>query len=184
VAPEAIAADERDVWVGTVRPGAVLSLTRLDARTGAIRGRTRLGLRSNHDLALTDDAVWVTNTLENVVWRVSRDTGRIVVPIRIAAPTAVAAGAGAVWVVSQLDDALWRIDPATNLANEIAVGDSPGDVAAGAGAVWVAHLRDGIVTRVDPERRTVTKTIKVAQRVSGVAVAGGKVWAVVPERGG
>ena len=158
-------------------------LERLDARTGAVRAETPLGSRSHtHDIAVTVDSVWVTSTLQNVVWRVSRATNRIVKRIPVAAPTAIAAASHAVWVASQADDAVWKIDAATNLGREIPAGDAPIDVAVGGGAVWVANWRAGTVTRIDPTRKILGATIAVAPRVSAVEWARGQLWVVAPER--
>jgi DNA-binding SARP family transcriptional activator/DNA-binding beta-propeller fold protein YncE len=178
---EEVAASGTSVWVIAARRGSVV-LERLDARTGAVRAETPLGLRSQtHDIAVTVDSVWVTSTLENVVWRVSRATDRIE-RIPVAAPTAIAASAHAVWVASQADDAVWKIDAATNLGREMRAGDAPTDIAVGGGAVWVANWRAGTVTRIDPTRRIVGAMIDVAPRVSAVEWARGLLWVVAPER--
>jgi DNA-binding SARP family transcriptional activator/DNA-binding beta-propeller fold protein YncE len=178
---EEVAASGTSVWVIAARRGGVV-LERLDARTGAVRAETPLGSRSQtHDIALTVDSVWVTSTLGNVVWRVSRATDRID-RIAVAAPTAIAAASHAVWVASQADDAVWKIDATTNLGREMPAGDAPTDVAVGGGAVWVANWRAGTVTRIDPTRRIVSATIDVAPRVSAVVWARGLLWVVAPER--
>jgi DNA-binding SARP family transcriptional activator len=178
---EDVVAARRDVWTLGIRPGGAMTIIRHDPETGEPVAREGVARGSTGGLAVTADAVWVTSTLQNLVRRISRDTGRPVDSIRVPAPTAIAAGADAVWVVSTIDDAVWRIDPATNLANEIRVPHGPTGVAVDASAVWVAHYDSGDVTRIDAARRTVAETIHIADTVSGVAAAGGKVWVVVPD---
>jgi DNA-binding SARP family transcriptional activator len=181
---EEVAASGMSVWVVAAR-GERVVLERLDSRTGAVGAETPLGPRSaTHDIVATPDSVWVTNTLLNVVWRVSRATDRLVARIPIAAPTAIAAGSHAVWVTSQADNAVWKIDAATNLGSEMPAGDAPIDVAVGGGAVWVANWRAGTVTRINPGRGVAAATIRVAPRVSAVAWARGLLWVVSPERKG
>ena len=71
------------------------------------------------------------------------------------------------------------IDPATNrITAEIPVGAGPAGVAVGAGAVWVANRVDGTVSRIHPKRRTVERTIPVADgaRLTAVAAGAGGAW--------
>jgi DNA-binding SARP family transcriptional activator len=179
---EEIVASGASVWV-VVTKGRRVALDRLDARTGIVRSETLLGPRaSRHDIAVTRDSVWVTNTMESVVWRVSRKTGRLLRAIPVAAPTAIAAGSQAVWVASQLDDKVWKIDAATNLlGGDIPAGDTPIDLAVGDGAVWVASWRTGTLTRIGPNRGIVVDTIPVAEHLSAITWDHGLIWVVSPE---
>jgi len=177
---EGIAVGDGSVWIGAGLPGE-LRLIRLDPRISGREAEILLGTRSNHDIAVGAGAVWITNLLGNVVWRVSTSTHAVEATIPLGSPTAVAVGAGAVWVASN-DGSVWRIDPATNLASrQIAVGDGPADVAVAGGAVWIANRDDGTVSRIDPETETVVATVRVADRVVSLAAGTGRIWVTVPE---
>jgi DNA-binding SARP family transcriptional activator/DNA-binding beta-propeller fold protein YncE len=62
------------------------------------------------------------------------------------------------------------------VTRSFAVGREPRALALGFGSVWVADYRDQTITRVDPRTGT-TATIPVGGNPTGIATAGGAVWA-------
>jgi YVTN family beta-propeller protein len=175
---ERIAVGAGAVWIVAAK-GDQIHLLKLDAASHQVKSDRALGIRSANDLVVGDDAVWITSTLANRVFRVGRDGRLIGAPVVIAGPTSIAVGAGAVWVTSEVDNSVWRIDPETNLiTDQIRVGRRPVDVAVGAGGVWVANALDGTLSRIDVRSREVVATIPVARTLGAVVVGRGHVWAV------
>ena len=111
---------------------------RVDRRTGAIRGITRLP-SAPRSIAAGEGGVWVTGLIDDVLIRLDPSTGRRLEVIEVGrGATGVAAGAGAVWVACALDREVWRIDPESGeVEARIPVDGAPREVAVGAGGVWV-----------------------------------------------
>jgi len=111
---------------------------RVDRRTGAIRGITRLP-SAPRSIAAGEGGVWVTGLIDDVLIRLDPSTGRRLEVIDVGrGATGVAAGAGAVWVACALDREVWRIDPESGeVEARIPVDGAPREVAVGAGGVWV-----------------------------------------------
>jgi branched-chain amino acid transport system substrate-binding protein len=136
-------------------------------------------------LALSADAVWVTNGSRRLIRvdvrsdRVSRiDVGR---PL-----TGVAVAAGSVWVISGPGARVLRIDPAVNrVTGTVSIVGRPGAsspapvaVEAGNGAIWVLNANTADVSRIDPQQLRVvdTVTIGVEHAPTNFAVGSGAVW--------
>jgi sugar lactone lactonase YvrE len=129
-------------------------------------------------------SVWVPNTKDGTVARVSVRTRKTVATVKLGPPprftgyldAAVSAG-GSVWVARDVGDEIDRIDPRTNrLAARIKVDSRPGGLAAGGGYVWAFHFLGPYVTRIDPS--TGAKKIFTVQGAAGTGIAydAGKVW--------
>lgn len=137
------------------------------------------------DVAVGEDAVWVTDRRSTVV-RVDPKTNGIVA--RISVPSgagSVAVGEGAVWTTGR--SALARIDLSDNRVTGTVEVGAPQGLAVGEGAVWVANLAgNGTLSRVDPKTMRVVASIKVPplpdddlplpQQPGQVAVGQGGVW--------
>jgi len=155
---------------------------RIDPTNNDLQPATYLGDRP-HGIAAGLGAVWVSNTAENTVSRVSTETKRIIGRERVAAsPRGVAVGEGAVWVTGFDQDAVTRLEFEPGLPvrlDIIPVGDGPVDVAVGESAVWVVNSGDGTVSRIDPRSRQVVATIHVGNAPAGIDVGAGAVWVTV-----
>ena len=130
-------------------------------------------------VAVTGPDVWVTNSGDGTVSRVSAVTGRAVDTIQVGnLPVAIAAGSGGVWVANEGDDTVDRIDPATGDVTRrgIQVGARPDGIAAGPDAVWVANGEDGTVQRIDPATGQPGGPVPVGSGPAGIAVTPGAVW--------
>ena len=109
-------------------------------------------------MAVTADAVWVTQGERNRVVRLDARTNKVDGEVTVAKPcSGLAAGFGSLWVPSCGDHALVRVDLRTRkVVARIAVGpaDSEGGIAVGAGSVWMmADAKggpDGVLVRVHP----------------------------------
>lgn len=192
--PGGVAAGLGSVWVTSRRDGTV---TALDPRTGAMRGRpVRTGTVPG-DVVVGFGAVWVANTQDGTVSRLDpRSRQPIGGPIQVAEAQilALAAGQDGVWVAAT-DSAqnasveLRRIEPGNGALDERAVGlptGVPVDLAAGLGSVWSTDVgnrlpgtpgRDPALLRVAADARVPAgRPIPVGDEPTGVATGAGAVW--------
>jgi len=132
------------------------------------------------DLAVTRDAVWVTNTVRGTVLKLDPRTGRRVAPpIRVGRePLDIAAGDGGVWVANYVSGTVVRIDQETNrVARPIRTGRGPFGIEVTEGAVWVSNQVERTVARIDPADAEVAgQPVTVGRGPRGVAVGEGAVW--------
>ena len=90
-------------------------------------------------LAVSRDAVWVTDFAGDRLLRVSREPLEVEEAIAVGdGPIGVALGAGAVWTANASDGTVSRVDPATGEVTTIEVGHRPQGVAFANGRVWVS----------------------------------------------
>jgi YVTN family beta-propeller protein len=123
--------------------------------------------------------VWVTNSGDGTVTRVSTVTNRAVDTIQVGnLPVAIASWSSGVWVANEGDHTVDRIDPATGTVTKrgIQVGARPDGIAAGPDAVWVANGEDGTVQRIDPATYQPDGPVHVGSGPAGIAVTPGAVW--------
>jgi len=104
------------------------------------------------DVAVSEDAIWVTNGSSGTVTRLDPLSGLpLGAPIRTGRfPSALAVGAGYVWVVNSGDGTVARVDPREDVVvgRRLRVGADPQAIVVGLGSVWVANRSDGTVTRL------------------------------------
>jgi YVTN family beta-propeller protein len=145
--PEAIAANEEGVWV-IERSDA--EITRLDPESGSMLGSVPFGAPKpgagfstihapTSNVLLDASGLWITDTIEGKVWRISTTQVSIQDTIRVG-PGAlpIASGGGSVWVANRVDGTVSRIDPRTDsVTATIKVADHVNGIAFAAGTVWV-----------------------------------------------
>ncbi len=124
------------LWVVTT-DNAVL---RIDSRTGRITRRIPVPADSLSGMAAGAGALWVTDPVDGVVWRIQLGPPRLVMRTIEAGigAAAVAAGARAVWVVNGADTTVVRIDPVSGRASRRNLPRPPLAVAAAGSDVWVS----------------------------------------------
>ena len=129
-------------------------------------------------IAVTDGAVWVTNTGSNTVSHLDPKTRSVVDSIDVGkSPVGITAGAGSVWVANSGERSVSRIDPTTGrVTATIAVGNGPLAIAFGDGAVWVANTGDGTVMRIDPTTGAAGQPVSVGALPDAVAVDDHGLW--------
>src|SRR5437879_2248937 len=106
---------------------------------------------SPNSIAVGAGSVWVTNTDEHTVSRISPDTGNVLQTIPVGSgASGIAADDHAVWVANSLDSTVSRIDPRTNaVVQTIAAGSAPAAVALTRGSVWVTDEDDQTISQFD-----------------------------------
>ena len=195
--PVAVALGEGAVWVAAngLRGNAVL---RISPSTGAILGRVPfragLGDAELNDIAVGEDAVWVT-TLGGTLFRIDPATARVTGSVRlsrVAYSLLVAVGDGSVWVGDWQARRLVRIDPQTLQVTRTIPqpGLDSGDLAFGSGSVWWNGYAAGTIWRIDPRTGRIVSTIQVTPpnsavfgstlpNPSAIAAGAGSIWATV-----
>ena len=102
------------------------------------------------DIAVTRDALWVTNTTRGTLLKLDPATHEPVAPpIKIGRqPIDVGAREDGVWVANYESGTVVRVDPAANqLTGPIATGDGPFGIAVTPAAVWVTNQVDRTVAQ-------------------------------------
>ena len=153
----------------------------IDSDSGKLLSEVAVG-GAPGEVAVSSDAIWVTNTNDNTVSRIDPSTNQVVQTIEVGGgPAGIAAGGGAVWVANSLDGTISRIDPTTNReVVKITVGNGPSGVAYGKGAVWVTNSADGTVVRIDPDATRPPMTFPAVIGASDVTVGFDRVWIASP----
>jgi YVTN family beta-propeller protein len=128
----AITPDGRTVWAAITKDRTLRSF---DTRTGDPGKPVKLRLAPNQ-VALGDDAVWVTSSSDTVL-RIDPATPKAK-EIRVGNdPSGIAFGADRVWVANSQDGTVSAIDPQTNQVGTWHLGFRPTAVAVEQRAVWV-----------------------------------------------
>ena len=131
-------------------------------------------------MAVTPDAVWVSTSSLNRVFRLEAATNRVSGSVAVHEPcSGLAVGFGSLWVPSCGDHDLVRVDLLTRkvIARiEAGPANSEGGIATGAGSVWMVTSPDGVLARIDPRSNRVVTRIKIPSESFAAAYAGGSVW--------
>jgi YVTN family beta-propeller protein len=192
--PTATAVGGNFVWATDPLGAHSGALSRVDARSGAIRQiAVHTGFVADLFAPATPNAVapdggagvvW-TNTIHNQLVRYDRLLERFSIG-RGHSIDGIAVGAGSIWIASSVDDSVLRFDP--QLGRTVAVipvaavrgrrAAGPAAIAFGFGSIWVADALDDRVTRIDPHTQAVTATMAVASRPTELAIGAGGVWAL------
>ena len=165
--------------VAVLAAGAIVLATAGDDAQDTPRAATPPAAEVS-DIAVTPEALWITNTVRGTVLKLDRRTRkRLAPPIRVGLePLDIAAGAGAVWVANYQSSSVLRIDPASNqLTGPIRTGRGPFGIDVGRGAVWVSNQVERTVASIDPKDNRVTGPSPTTGRgPRGVSVGEGGVW--------
>jgi YVTN family beta-propeller protein len=180
-----VAANEDSVWVAAPGPDDI-RVFHVDPTTNNIVAEIptppfAAGFSTpSHPIAVSANAVWVTDVLNNRLLRIDPRTDRITSRILLPAyPTGVAADEDAVWVGSnQVIASLIRIDPATNrVVAQIPLPGGADGVAIGSGSVWVTDATNDSVVKIDARTNSISRTIQVGGSPQAVVVdPDGNVW--------
>ena len=137
-------------------------------------------------MVLTGDAVWVSDSPKNSVYRLDPASNRISATITPGQKpcSGITAGAGFIWVPLCGDRALAAIDERSNqVAARLPFGpaDSEGGIAFGDGSVWMLTDKKGVLSRIDPVKRSVVAQVEVPHGSFACAFGDGAVWATSTE---
>jgi virginiamycin B lyase len=133
-------------------------------------------------LAISGDAVWVTNDQLKAVQRIDPRTNKLVAKIEF--PDEPCSGLtfafGCLWVpVCGKPATLARVDPATNkIIATLPVGpaDSEGGLTASDDSLWIVSDENGTLLRIDPATNTVRAKIQIPPGSFNPLYREGTVW--------
>jgi serine/threonine-protein kinase len=187
-----VAAGSGSVWLATPQLGQVpeesgMRVLHVDPTTNTVVAEIRTplpiqtgSLLAGTPIAVSEEAVWVTDERNDRLLRIDPRTNRIIARIPLPAnPSGVAVGDDSVWVRSNdiLASAI-RIDPATNsvIASVQLPGGADG-MAVGAGSVWVSDSSNDTVVKIDARTNSISRTIDVGVDPQAIVVdPDGNVW--------
>lgn len=183
------------IWVTRHHAG---SISRIDAKTGAILGTQVVGASGQNGpqrLAQAAGSVWVDESNTSEVIRLDPATGNVVARIHVPdfGPCGgILATDSAVWATGCHDSlAAVRIDPATNtIAAEVLLDGYAQDVVQVNGAYWIpvggngykspgqSSEAGGEIERIDPQTNVVTTKLTTdgLDDVAGSVVADNALW--------
>ncbi len=150
-------------------------LYRVDPSSAAVEATVQIGAGAGA-VAVDGPDVWVTNTLDGTVSRVSATTDTVVQTVGVGSePSGLAIGDGGVWVADSAGNSLSEVDPTTGkVANEPLATD-PFGVAVGDGSVWVTNPGSDEVTRIAAVGGPPVE-ISVGSGPTAIIFAFGSVW--------
>jgi YVTN family beta-propeller protein len=134
------------VWVG---PRTGRRIFRIDVRTGHVSS-VAVGI-APRSVAVTPQAVWVSNSADGTVSRIDPATRKVVatIPVGQTPENPAVASDGTVFVPNVFDGTVSRIDPATNkVIDTIPVDAKPFPAAFAFGDVWVPSYGSTVVDRI------------------------------------
>lgn len=195
--PIGITAIGKDLWVVNHGDDTVSSsLTRLDARTGAVIGTTKLPGHHAGGALRAAGKLWTTLAVEGTVIRIDPGTGHIVgSPIVIDTGTCLSASVahGDLWYAG-LDDGQGgtcrtvarRLDPATGMLSPTSYGPDKKlfDFASTSGSVWASDLGRTIYhVDVDSGAIRASLTLPGPDATNRLDAAFGSLWVLGGESG-
>jgi DNA-binding beta-propeller fold protein YncE len=131
-------------------------------------------------MAVAKDAVWVTTSAKNRVYRLDAGTNAVSGSVAVAKPcSGMAVGFGSLWVPSCGDHDLVRVDLRTRkVIARIDAGPaaSEGGITVGGGSVWMVTAPDGMLARIDPASNRVVARIEIPAQSFAAAFFAGSVW--------
>lgn len=146
------------VWVMTVGKGKAW-VARYSATTG--EEQAQIPLRpSGLSVLYAHDAVWVSGSYKNEVYRLDPATNTVAATIKVpGGPRQLAASEDAIWAQSPgKGGAIHRIDPKTNTVVASIDTDTGDDtfasITVGGGMVWAAY-HEGFLLEIDPATNTI-----------------------------
>lgn len=171
--PQGVATGAGAIWVSS----GGKSLVKIDPRTHDVEQTIDVG-NGPQGVAVSGRDVWVANSLDGTVSRVSADTNHEVDHYTVGnTPTGVAAGNGSIWVTNAGDGTVMQLDARSGALERTLDLHSPvRGIAYGGGSVWVTDPVGNAVTRVPVASPSATTTIDVGSGPSAIAYGAGRVW--------
>jgi virginiamycin B lyase len=131
-------------------------------------------------LAVTDDAVWVTNSSANHVVRLDAASNKPDAIITLQKPcSGLAIGFESLWIPSCGSHNLVRADPETGAIQatiQASPADSEGGITTGAGSVWLVTSASSELDRIDAATNAIIARIQLPKGSFNPIYAGDSVW--------
>jgi ABC-type transport system substrate-binding protein/class 3 adenylate cyclase len=171
--PQRVATGAGATWVTS----GDKSLAKIDPGTHELEQTIDVG-NGPLGVAVNGRDVWVANSLDGTVSRVSADTNHEVDHYTVGnTPAGVAVAGGSIWVTNAGDGTLTQLDARTGALKRTVDLDSPvGGIAYGGGSLWVTDPVGNAVIRVRVASPSATTRIDVGSGPSAIAYGAGRVW--------
>jgi virginiamycin B lyase len=133
-------------------------------------------------MAITHDAVWISNARRNAIQRIDPETNKIVKEIVFSAPpcSGLTAAFGSLWVPLCSNPAsLARVNLATyeiTIVLPIGPADSEGGITASSDSIWIVADNDGTLARIDPKTNSIASKVKIPTGSFNPVFSEGLVW--------
>ena len=178
VSMSGIGVGEGSVWVSGFTGYGDGTVFRIDPDTNHIIAAIPV-LPWPSQIAVTQDAVWVTSPNNPVLTKIDPSTNEVAAEIKLDCGTGMlTVDDSAIWIPCDSIPNLYRIDPVTNrIVARIAVGNHSRGVAIIANSVWVTSLTDETLTVIDPATKQVVAVYRVSRPVDAIAVQG-ELWVI------
>jgi YVTN family beta-propeller protein len=172
-APQGVTSGAGAIWVSSGNG----TVAKIDPQNYAVEQTVDVG-DGPQGLAASGRDVWIANSLDGTVSRVSADTNREVAHYTVGnTPTGVAVGDGSVWVTNAGDGTVTQLDAASGkVKRTIDVHAPVHGIAFGGGSLWISDPVGNAVIRVPVDSPSASTTIGVGSGPSAIAYGGGQVW--------
>jgi virginiamycin B lyase len=133
-------------------------------------------------MAITADAVWVSNAGIRALQRINPGTDEITATVSMPDEpcSGLAEGFGSIWVpLCGKAPAIAQVDEVSNkIVGIVPVGpvDSEGGIMVSTDSLWIVIDKKGILARINPQSHEVTATVKIPEDASNPLYASGLVW--------
>jgi streptogramin lyase len=129
--------------------------------------RIAVGGHDGGQIAIDQQAVWVTDASTGVVSRIDPQRNAVTATIKLApGATLLTVSPGMVWVVNPPNHTVTKIDEQTNrVVATLSMSPLPIGITFGAGSIWVCIRQSstGGITRLDPQTNTIQAQIDVRE---------------------
>ncbi len=128
------------------------------------------------------NAVWVVSCKEKSVYKIDKNTGKIIAKISTGVADeygemSLAAGDGSVWLLTDSSGVLSRINPTTNTVQaKINVAPHSYCASFGYGSVWVTNTGTNTVQKINTKTNAVVATIAVGKKPRFLSAGEAGVW--------
>jgi streptogramin lyase len=132
-------------------------------------------------MALTDEAVWVSNSRLKAVQRIDPKTDTVAAKVDLPGEpcSGLATGFGSLWVpLCGNSSGVARVDLSTNKIIAVIPGspaESEGGITAGADAVWIV-MSKALLTKIDPSANRAVGTVPLPSGSSNPLYSDGLIW--------
>jgi hypothetical protein len=129
-----------------------------------------------YDVAVGDDAVWVTSHAG--LYRIDLPTGTAALVLANDYLFKLTSGHGSIWISTGQDGRVLRVDPGSNAVTaEVDLGGGPvTELAISPDAVWASAIGD--LVRIDPATNEVVDRVRSPGTFGDVAFGEGSLWAI------
>jgi YVTN family beta-propeller protein len=180
--PYGIAINSKYVWVLNAGDNSV---SKINISTNISEMFIRLSNKASVSGISSDETnVWVTDSSNGVVYKISCLTGKIVNTIEVGAnPTGISSDGKNVWVANNSGGNIGSVSQINcssgKVVNTIKVGRSPFGISSDGINVWVTNnnlSNSGTVSQINCSTSKVVNTIKVGKSPFGISSDGINVW--------